>query len=113
MFSFLAVLHGKYIQSRFRSCQERQKDKEFLKQAERLRNCLPPGDRDVSKLSSNMEHAHFLAPEKQRLLQSKAPHTCGIRHVKGVRTLPTRLYISVSMDIDISARRACCSAATG
>lgn len=50
--------------------------------AERVSNCLPPGDRDVSKLSNNMEHAYFLAPEKLRFLQSKPPHTCGIRHVK-------------------------------
>lgn len=55
--------------------------KEYVK-AERVSNCLPLRGRDVSKLSSNMEHAYFLAPEKLRFLQSKPPHTCGIRHVK-------------------------------
>lgn len=76
------MLHGGYIQSSFQSSQERQKDKQFLKKAERVSHCSPPGDRDVSKLSSNMEHAYFRAPEKLRFLQSKPPHTCGIRHVK-------------------------------
>lgn len=36
----------------------------------------------MSKLSTNIEHAYFLAPEKLRFPQSKPPHTCGIRHVK-------------------------------
>lgn len=48
----------------------------------------------MSKLSSNMEHAYFLAPEKLRFLQSKPPHTCGIRHVKeNVLCQPGYIYI--------------------
>ena len=47
----------------------------------------------MRKLSGNMEHAFFLAPEKLRFLQSKPPHTCGIRHLKeNVLCQPRYIY---------------------
>lgn len=85
---------GGDIESRLQASQNKQSNKKFLKKAEKLSNYLPLGDRDVSKLSSNMEHAYFLAPEKLRFLQSKPPHTCGIRHVKeNVLCQPGYIYI--------------------
>lgn len=65
---FFAGLHGGDIEGRLQASQDRPSDKKFLKKAEKLSDYLPPGDRDVSKLSSNMEHAYFLAPEKLKFL---------------------------------------------